>query len=167
MLVIIDHYDSFTYTIKNYFEYLNIKTIIIQYDDPHLDQIHQLQPTHIVLSPGPGCPQQATHTIKFIQQYYTKYPILGICLGHQCLLHAFGGKIVQAREIMHGKISKISHNNQGIFNNIPQKFTATRYHSLIIDNNTMPQDFIITAWTNDIHNHKIIMAVQHKQYPIF
>ena len=166
-LIIIDNYDSFTYTIKHYFETLKVSTEVIKNDDKRLKNVSDLHPTHIVLSPGPGHPDDAGYTIDVIKKYYKRYPILGICLGHQCIMQAFGGTIINADEIMHGKISKISHTGEGLFADLPNDFTVARYHSLVVDKDTIPAEFKLTGWTYDKAFKKVAMAFEHKKYPLF
>lgn len=166
-LIIIDNYDSFTYTIKNYFVTLGITTEVIKNDDARLKNLEELAPNYIVLSPGPGNPDNTGYTIDIINKYHTTYSILGICLGHQSIIQAFGGTIIHATEIMHGKQSKISHTGLGLFAGIPNEFCATRYHSLIADPATIPKEFMVTGWTYDSTGAKVVMAIQHKTYPLF
>jgi len=166
-LIIIDNYDSFTYTIKDYFDTLDIHTLVLKNDDEKVNTIEALQPDYIVLSPGPGNPNDAGYTLAVIKKYYKRYPILGVCLGHQCLVQEFGGNIIHATEIVHGKISTIFHNNEGLFANIPNQFNATRYHSLVADENTLPKQFKVTAWTYDAANAKVVMGLQHTLFPLF
>lgn len=166
-LILIDNYDSFTYTIKNYIETLQVETIVIKNDDAQLMNLEALDPTHILLSPGPGNPDEAGFTLDVIKKYHAVYPFLGVCLGHQCLIQAFGGKIIHANEIMHGKVSVMSHSGAGLFNGISQPFKIARYHSLVADKETMPDELFITGWTYDQTGQETIMAFQHKKMPIF
>ncbi|MCD6039654.1 MAG: trpG [Gammaproteobacteria bacterium] len=166
-LIIIDHYDSFTYTIKNYFDTLGAFTEIIKNDDARLENLEKLTPAALVLSPGPGHPSETGYTLEIIKKYHAIYPMLGICLGHQSLAYAFGGRIMYAPEIMHGKQSKIFHTSEGLFAGLPNEFSATRYHSLVVDPATLPKEFKITAWAYDKVKTKIIMAFQHQTYPLF
>ena len=138
-VLIIDHYDSFTQTIKSYFEVLGAVVHIVQYDSGRLDAALNFSPTHIVISPGPGAPSAVMPTECFIQNYYQQYPMLGICLGHQCLVSALGGEAIPASEIYHGKVSTIQHTNIGIFKGLPQTFDVTRYHSLVVTQHTLPK----------------------------
>ena len=166
-LIIIDNYDSFTHTIKNYFETLHVPTEIIKNDDPILKKLDELSPAFLVLSPGPGNPDDAGFTLDVIKQYYTQYPILGICLGHQCIAQAFGGRVIHASEVMHGKQSIIYHEQKGLFKGVPEQFTATRYHSLQVYSNCFPEELEITAWTYDNLNNNVIMGLQHRAYPLY
>ena len=166
-LLIIDHYDSFTYTIKAYFEVLNVQTEVIQHDDPILLNLERLAPTMLIFSPGPGHPVDARVAVNLIKKYYKYYPMLGICLGMQCMAHAFGGQVIQAREVVHGKQSLIHHNSTGLFACIPNIFSATRYHSLVVDPVTLPAVLRRTAWTFAANGDRIMMGFAHKKYPMF
>ncbi|MDF1678406.1 MAG: aminodeoxychorismate/anthranilate synthase component II [Legionellaceae bacterium] len=164
-VVLVDHYDSFTQLIKSYFEKHHIQVSVLQFDDVALQKLETLAPTHVVFSPGPGRPSQITQRI--ILEHYKTYPMLGVCLGHQCLIKAFGGKIVQAPEVCHGKQFHIYHTDEGLFHGIPQGFLATRYHSLTVAADCVPSDWVVTAWTNDTRGRKVVMGVQHQAYPLF
>ncbi len=164
-IVLIDHYDSFTQLIKSYFERRHLQVSVLQFDDVALQKLEILAPTHVVFSPGPGRPSQVTQRI--ILEHYKTYPMLGICLGHQCLIEAFGGSIVQASEICHGKQFKVYHTDDGLFHGIPQGFLATRYHSLAVEIDCVPSDWIVTAWTHDRQGGKVVMGVQHQAYSLF
>lgn len=166
-LVLIDNYDSFTYTIKHYLEVLQVEVEVIKHLDCRLLTLEKLKPHAIILSPGPGNPNQAGFTLSIIQQYYQYFPFLGICLGHQCLVQAFGGTIIPASQVMHGKISDIFHTAQGLLTCLPTPFKATRYHSLIAALDSMPEALSITAWTYDKNGKKVVMACQHTSYPLF
>jgi anthranilate synthase component 2 len=166
-LVLIDNYDSFTYTIKNYFESLGISTVVIRNDDLCLRDLESLNPSHLLLSPGPGNPDDSGFTLEIIKNHYKHYPILGICLGHQCIMQAFGGNIIHAPEVMHGKLSKLTHTGDGLFTNLPNDFNVMRYHSLIVDWEKVPPEFKISGWTLDSLGRKIVMAFHHKTYPLF
>lgn len=162
MLLLIDHYDSFTYNLVQYFQYLNQEVLVLQPHQISLDLIKKLDPQYLVLSPGPKSPDQTGITLEVIQAFYTHIPLLGICLGHQCLAQAFGGTIISAPEIMHGKTSAITHHYQGLFQNIPCGFQATRYHSLAVEVDSLPSCFSIDAWADTT-----IMAISHRRYPLF
>ncbi|WP_115707449.1 anthranilate synthase component II [Legionella sainthelensi] len=162
MLLIIDNYDSFTYNLVQYFQYLNQEVIVFTHDQISVTQIKKLNPSYLVISPGPKAPKDAGISMEVIYNFYQDIPILGVCLGHQCIAEVFGGKIISAPEIMHGKTSTIIHNHQGIFTNIPNQFKATRYHSLAVDKDSLPDFLSIDAWTDNT-----IMAISHRQYPIF
>ncbi len=166
MILLIDNYDSFTYNLFQYLQELNCNVRVVYNNQITLAEIKKLQPSHIIISPGPGRPEQAGITIALIQEFYQQIPILGVCLGHQAIAAAFGGKVVFAPEIMHGKTSWIHHRRQGIFANIPQPFMAMRYHSLVVDKNALPSQFMITAWTENCSGSHDIMAIQHSRYPL-
>jgi anthranilate synthase component 2 len=162
MLLLIDNYDSFTYNLVQYFEILGQDVLVRTHDTITIQQIKKMKPAYIVISPGPKAPEHAGISISAIQEFYRTIPILGVCLGHQCLAQAFGGTIISAAEIMHGGTSSILHHYQGLFKNIPNLFTATRYHSLAVDGQSLPACFSIDAWANET-----IMAISHRQYPLF
>ena len=163
MLLLIDNYDSFTYNLAQYFQMLQQEVVVKRNDAISLDDIAQMKPSHIVLSPGPGRPEQAGITLDVIEHYAGKLPILGVCLGHQAIALHYGASIIQAQQIMHGKTTKIMHNGQGLFKNLEQSLEVTRYHSLLIDPATLPAEFSVTATTPAGE----IMAIQHQQQPLY
>ncbi|MCP5245185.1 MAG: aminodeoxychorismate/anthranilate synthase component II [Burkholderiales bacterium] len=158
MLLMIDNYDSFTYNLVQYFSELGEDVEVYRNDEITVDRISQLSPDRIVISPGPCTPNEAGISLSVIQQFCEKTPVLGVCLGHQSIGQAFGGKIIHAKKLMHGKTSPIYHKNTGVFRDLPNPLTATRYHSLVIDRATLPDCLEITAWTEDDE----IMGVKHK-----
>lgn len=163
MILIIDNYDSFTQNLVQYVGELGFEMQISRNDEISLQDIENLNPSHIILSPGPGNPSNAGGILLNLIRYYAnKIPILGVCLGHQGIGYVYGGKIIQLTKPVHGKTSKIFHNAKDIFENLPSPFFATRYHSLIVDHNKLPQDLEITAWTEDGK----IMACRHKRYSL-
>lgn len=162
MLLMIDNYDSFTYNLVQYFGELGEEVAVFRNDEIELDEIEQLKPERIVISPGPCTPSKAGISIPLIERYHSRIPILGVCLGHQSIGQAFGGKIVHAKQVMHGKTSPIFHNNSGVFHGLPNPFHATRYHSLVIERETLPDCLEISAWTEDGE----IMGVRHKTLAI-
>ena len=162
MILLIDNYDSFTFNVKHYLLDLNEKVKVIRNDKINTIKIAKLKPKAIVISPGPCTPNEAGISLNIVSELHKDFPILGICLGHQAIGQAFGGKIIKCSEIMHGKVDKINHFGHPIFKNVEKEFKATRYHSLVIDRKTMPKDFLITAETNN----KIIMGIAHKKLPI-
>lgn len=164
MLLMIDNYDSFTYNLVQYFGELKTKMKVYRNDDISLGKIKKLRPSRIVISPGPGRPEGAGICVDIVKEFAGKLPILGVCLGHQCIGYAYGGKIIQAKRLMHGKTSEIVHDNKGIFNSLDNPFEATRYHSLVLDYKTLPDCLEVTAWTND--KDKEIMGVKHKNYQL-
>jgi anthranilate synthase component 2 len=167
MLLMIDNYDSFTYNLVQYFGELGADVVVHRNDQITVDEIEKLNPEYLVISPGPCTPNEAGISIEAIKHFAGKLPILGVCLGHQSIGQAFGGKIVHANEIMHGKTSLIHHNDSGVFTGISIPFEATRYHSLVIDKETIPDCLEVTAWTEK-ENGKMdeIMGVRHKEYNI-
>jgi len=156
-LLMVDNYDSFTYNIVQYFGELGADIEVFRNDEIDLEGIAQRKPDRLVISPGPCSPAEAGISVAAIQHFAGKLPILGVCLGHQSIGAAFGGKIVQAQELMHGKTSVIQTTQQGVFRNLPEKFTVNRYHSLAIERTSCPADLEITAWTDDGE----IMGVRH------
>ncbi|MBN3859144.1 anthranilate/aminodeoxychorismate synthase component II [Neisseriaceae bacterium PsAf] len=158
MLLLIDNYDSFTYNIVQYLSELGQDVLVKRNDEITCEEIEKLTPQYIVVGPGPCSPKEAGISIECIQRFTDKIPILGICLGHQSIGEAFGGKTIQAKEIMHGKNSWVHHKNIGIFENIPNPVNCTRYHSLVTDRNCLPECLEITAWTDD----QEIMGIKHK-----
>jgi anthranilate synthase component 2 len=167
MLLMIDNYDSFTYNLVQYFGELGATVQVFRNDQITVEQVASLAPRHIVISPGPCTPDQAGISIAAIQAFAGKIPLLGVCLGHQGIGQAFGGKIVRAQQIMHGKTSLIYHQGQGLFKNLPCPFTATRYHSLVIERHSLPSCLQITAWTETAEGEmEEIMGVQHQSLPI-
>ena len=163
MILVIDNYDSFTYNLVQYLGEMNMELTVMRNDKITTDEIARIKPEAIVISPGPGTPNDAGVSVSLIKTFHKSIPILGVCLGHQAIGEAFGGNVVKAPSVVHGKTSEILHEGKGIFNSIPNKFQATRYHSLIIAPNTLPQELEVTARTSD----GVIMGVQHKQYPVF
>ncbi len=159
MILVLDNYDSFTYNLVQYLGELGQDIEIFRNDAISLDAIQGLKPSHIVLSPGPGRPEEAGIMIDLIKRYAGKIPILGVCLGHQAICQAFGGKIVRAKRLMHGKTSDILHDQKGVFAGMPQKFKATRYHSLLAEPSTIKYKFIISAKTAQGE----VMGVRHKK----
>ncbi len=158
MLLMIDNYDSFTYNLVQYFAELGADVVVYRNDEIGVEQIAEINPDHLVISPGPCTPTEAGISVAAIQRFAGKIPILGVCLGHQSIGQAFGGKIIHARQLMHGKTSLIHHHGNSVFTGLPTPFTATRYHSLVIERATLPDCLEITAWTDDGE----IMGVRHK-----
>ncbi|TSA49639.1 MAG: aminodeoxychorismate/anthranilate synthase component II [Nitrosomonadales bacterium] len=158
MLLMIDNYDSFTYNLVQYFGELGQEVRVCRNDEITLDEVAQLKPQYIVISPGPCTPNEAGVSVPVIKQFAGKIPLLGVCLGHQSIGQAFGGNIIHAKQLMHGKTSMVTHRDIGVFHGLPNPFQATRYHSLVIDRATLPDCLEVTAWTDDDE----IMGVRHK-----
>ncbi|MDT8311444.1 MAG: aminodeoxychorismate synthase component II [Methylophaga sp.] len=167
MLLMIDNYDSFTYNLVQYFAELGTEVEVKRNDQLNIADIEKFNPAQIVISPGPCTPNEAGVSLEVIQYFAGKKPILGVCLGHQAIGQAFGGQIVHAREIMHGKTSPVFHHNIGVFKDLNNPLQATRYHSLVIKKDTLPDCFEVTAWTqNADDNIDEIMGIRHKTLPI-
>jgi len=162
MLLMIDNYDSFTYNLVQYFGELGEDVKVVRNDELTVDQIEAMKPDHIVLSPGPCTPNEAGVSLPVIERFKARTPILGVCLGHQAIGQAFGGKVVHAKTLMHGKVSRIHHEGRGVFRGLPTPYEATRYHSLAIERETCPADLEVTAWTEDGE----IMGVRHRSLPV-
>ena len=163
MLLMIDNYDSFTYNLVQYFLELGEEVKVIRNDKLTLDDIEDLAPERLVISPGPRTPKEAGISVAAIQRFSGKIPLLGICLGHQAITEAFGGKVVRADRLMHGKTSPIFHDGSGLYQNLPDPFTATRYHSLLAERESFPDSLKITAWTEEGE----IMGLQHCELPVW
>jgi len=162
MLLMIDNYDSFTFNLVQYFGELGADVQVFRNDEISIDEMERLNPDHLVISPGPCTPHEAGISVDAIKHFAGKLPILGVCLGHQSIGQAFGGRIVHAREIMHGKTSMMHHANVGVFTGLTNPFEATRYHSLVIERASLPDCLEITAWTERDGGMDEIMAVRHK-----
>ena len=167
MLLMIDNYDSFTYNVVQYFGELGADVKVVRNDEITIEEIEKLNPDQLVISPGPCTPNEAGISVKAIKHFAGKLPILGICLGHQSIAAAFGGNIIRAGKVMHGKTSDVYHEDKGVFNHLNKPFIATRYHSLVIEQETLPDCLEITSWTNNEDGSmEEIMGVQHKTLPI-
>ncbi|RLB09710.1 MAG: anthranilate/aminodeoxychorismate synthase component II [Deltaproteobacteria bacterium] len=162
MILMIDNYDSFTYNLVQALAALGKEIVVYRNDQISIDEIEKLKPACIVISPGPGTPSKAGISVELIKRFASKIPILGVCLGHQAIAEAFGGKIVRAPRIMHGKTSLIYHDGKTIYKGLPNPFEAVRYHSLIVEKKSLPSCFEISAWT-DMDE---IMGIRHKEYPV-
>jgi anthranilate synthase/aminodeoxychorismate synthase-like glutamine amidotransferase len=158
----IDNYDSFTYNLVQYLGVLGAEVEVRRNDKVTLDEIETMKPERIVISPGPGIPQSAGITISMIERFHPKVPILGVCLGHQAIGAAFGGRVLHAARIMHGKTSEISHDSKGVFSDLPDPITATRYHSLAVERESLPSCLEVSAEAEDGE----IMGLRHRQYPV-
>lgn len=163
MLLMIDNYDSFTYNIVQYLGELGSRVVVQRNDEIEIDEIESLAPSHIVISPGPCTPNEAGISMQVVERFAGTVPILGICLGHQSIGQVYGGRIVRARSVMHGKTSMIHHKHEGVFENLESPFEATRYHSLVIEKETLPECLELTAWTeSDDGEVDQIMGVRHR-----
>jgi anthranilate synthase/aminodeoxychorismate synthase-like glutamine amidotransferase len=166
MVFVLDNYDSFTYNLVQYLGELGAEVVVRRNDQVTVGEVEAMHPDRIVISPGPCTPQEAGISIDLFRHFAGKLPILGVCLGHQALGAAFGGKVVRAPHLMHGKTSPVSHDNRTIFKNLESPFTATRYHSLIVQEKDLPADLEISAWTTEPDGSKTIMGLRHKKFPV-
>ncbi|CRY81707.1 aminodeoxychorismate synthase component II [Yersinia intermedia] len=166
MLLLIDNYDSFTYNLYQYFCELGAEVVVKRNDEVQLADIEKLSPSHLVISPGPCTPNEAGISLAAISHFAGKVPILGVCLGHQALGQAFGARVVRARQVMHGKTTAICHNGQGVFQGLNQPLTVTRYHSLVIATDSLPDCFELTAWTEHEGVMDEIMGIRHRALPL-
>lgn len=162
MILMIDNYDSFTFNLVQYLGELGAEIKVYRNDKISISEIEKMTPDHIVISPGPCTPNEAGVSMDVIRHFAGEIPVLGVCLGHQSIGQVFGGKVIRAKELMHGKTSEVKHDGQTIFAGVPKTFTATRYHSLIVDKDTLPDCLEISALTED----GVIMGIRHKDYPV-
>ncbi|MEQ8153956.1 MAG: aminodeoxychorismate/anthranilate synthase component II [Clostridiaceae bacterium] len=163
MFVLIDNFDSFTYNLVRYFEELGQEIKVFRADKVDIDEVCSMNPQGIIISPGPKSPKEAENSLKTISEFKGKLPILGVCLGHQCIGYFFGAKIVKGEEPVHGKISKVYHNGSGIFKDLKSPYNITRYHSLVVEKESLPESLEITAWTAD----GVVMGIEHKEFPVY
>lgn len=166
MLLMIDNYDSFTFNLVQYLAELGCKVDVRRNDAVTVDEVEGLAPSHIVISPGPCTPDEAGVSVALVERFAGRIPLLGVCLGHQAIGQAFGGRIVHARRVMHGKTSRVRHDGRGAFAGLPQGFTATRYHSLVVDPASVPDCLEVTAWTDDGDGEDEIMGVRHREHRV-
>jgi len=167
MLLMIDNYDSFTFNLVQYLGELGVDVRVYRNDGIRLEEVADLDPEQIVISPGPCTPNEAGISVPLIREFAGRIPILGVCLGHQSIGQAFGGRIVKAREVMHGKTSTIFHSGQGVFMGLEVPFQATRYHSLVVEESSLPPCLEVTAWTQkEVGTRDEIMGVRHRDYPV-
>ena len=168
MILVIDNYDSFTYNLVQRLGEIDasLDIQVRRNDKVTIDQIEQLAPSHLIISPGPCTPSEAGISVQTVQQLMGTLPILGVCLGHQAIAQATGASIVRARQLMHGKTDQIHHDDQGLFTGLPNPFTATRYHSLAIDAETLSDDFTVSAWAEEPDGRREIMAIRHHEYQL-
>lgn len=167
MLLMIDNYDSFTFNLVQYLQMLGAEVQVVRNDAMRVEQIAALNPSHIVVSPGPKTPNEAGVSLEAIRQLGSTIPLFGVCLGHQSIGQVYGGDVIRAGNIMHGKTSPIRHEGKGVFAGLPDRYEATRYHSLVVDKNTLPAELEITAWTENADGSmEEIMGLRHRQHPV-
>jgi anthranilate synthase/aminodeoxychorismate synthase-like glutamine amidotransferase len=166
VVFVLDNYDSFTYNLVQYLGELGAKVEVRRNDEIGIGEIEAMRPERIVVSPGPCTPQDAGISIELIRHFAGKVPVLGVCLGHQAMGAAFGGEVVRAKNLMHGKTSRVEHDGKTIFRGVASPMTATRYHSLIVSENELPSDLEVSAWTRDQDGTRVIMGLRHKRFPV-
>ncbi len=166
MVFVLDNYDSFTYNLVQYLGELGAETVVRRNDEVTVDDIEQMRPERIVISPGPCTPQDAGISIELIRRLAGKIPLLGVCLGHQAIGAAFGGQVVRAKHLMHGKTSLVEHDGRTIFHGLPSPLTATRYHSLVVSEDKLPRELEITARATESDGSRTIMGLRHRKYPL-
>ena len=166
MVFVLDNYDSFTYNLVQYLGELGAQVEVRRNDQVTVGEVEAMRPERIVVSPGPCTPQEAGISIDLIRHFAGKVPVLGVCLGHQALGAAFGGKVIRAKNLMHGKTSQVDHDGKTIFRGLPSPMTATRYHSLIVAEEELPAELEISAWTHDSDGTRVIMGLRHRQFPV-
>jgi anthranilate synthase/aminodeoxychorismate synthase-like glutamine amidotransferase len=166
MVLVLDNYDSFTYNLVQYLGELGCEVAVRRNDQVTVEEIEALHPDRIVISPGPCTPQEAGISIDLVRHFTGKLPILGVCLGHQAMAAAFGGSVVRASNLMHGKTSEVTHDGRSVFKNLKKPFTATRYHSLIVEEKDLPAEFEVSAWTTEPDGSRTIMGMRHKKFPV-
>jgi anthranilate synthase/aminodeoxychorismate synthase-like glutamine amidotransferase len=160
MILLIDNYDSFTYNLYQYLCELGAKVVVRRNDEASPEAVARLKPEKIVISPGPGRPEEAGFIIDVLREFGPRLPILGVCLGHQAMAQAFGGKVVRAASLMHGKSSRILHDGKGLYRGVADRFEAARYHSLVVDRKTLPREFVVSSRTED----GVVMGIRHRRY---
>ncbi|MGI2259170.1 anthranilate synthase component II [Shewanella sp. GXUN23E] len=165
MLLMIDNYDSFTFNLVQYFQQLGQEILVRRNDDISIAEIRRLNPSHLVISPGPCSPDQAGLSLEAINTFAGEIPLLGVCLGHQAIGQVFGSRVIRAKRVMHGKTSAINHNSQGVFHGLANPLTVTRYHSLLLDE--VPDGFSLDAWYDDPVHGREIMGIRHRQMPVY
>jgi len=166
MVFVLDNYDSFTYNLVQYLGELGADVVVRRNDQITVGEVEAMHPERILISPGPCTPQEAGISMELFRHFSGKLPILGVCLGHQALGAAFGGKVIRAPHLMHGKTSQVTHDGKTVFNNLKSPFTATRYHSLIVEEKTLPSDLEVSAWTTESDGTKTIMGLRHRNCPV-
>ena len=166
MIFVLDNYDSFTYNLVQYLGEMGQEVVVRRNDQVTTAEIGAMSPERILISPGPCTPEDAGISIQLIKHFAGKVPLLGVCLGHQAMGAAFGGDVVRAKNLMHGKTSMVEHDGRTIFQNVPSPMQATRYHSLIVKESTLPKELEISAYTNDADGNRVIMGLRHRRYPV-
>jgi anthranilate synthase/aminodeoxychorismate synthase-like glutamine amidotransferase len=166
VVFVLDNYDSFTYNLVQYLGEMGARIEVRRNDDVTIAQIEEMHPDRILISPGPCTPQEAGISVELIRHFAGKVPLLGVCLGHQAIGAAFGGEVVRAKNLMHGKTSKVEHDGKTIFQGLASPMTATRYHSLVVSEKNLPADLEVSAWTSDKDGTRVIMGLRHKNFPI-
>ncbi len=166
MVFVLDNYDSFTYNLVQYLGELGAEVEVRRNDQVTVTEIENMRPERIVVSPGPCTPQEAGISIELIRHFAGKVPVLGVCLGHQALGAAFSGRVVRAKNLMHGKTSQVEHDGRTIFRGVPSPMTATRYHSLIVAEDGLPAELEVSAWTHDTDGTRVIMGLRHRKFPV-
>jgi anthranilate synthase/aminodeoxychorismate synthase-like glutamine amidotransferase len=166
MVFVLDNYDSFTYNLVQYLGELGAEVEVRRNDQVTIAEVEAMHPERIVVSPGPCTPEEAGISIDLIRHFTGKAPVLGVCLGHQALGAAFGGKVIRAKTLMHGKTSQVEHDGKTIFRGLPSPMTATRYHSLIVAEDELPAELEVSAWTRDRDGMRVIMGLRHRQFPV-
>jgi len=166
MVFVLDNYDSFTYNLVQYLGELGAEVVVRRNDQATVAEVEEMKPERIVLSPGPCTPYEAGISIELTRHFADKVPVLGVCLGHQAIGAAFGGRISRAKYLMHGKTSQVQHDGKTIFRALPSPITATRYHSLIVEENGLPSELEVSAWTTDRDGNRVIMGLRHRKFPV-
>jgi anthranilate synthase/aminodeoxychorismate synthase-like glutamine amidotransferase len=166
MVFVLDNYDSFTYNLVQYLGELGAEVVVRRNDQVTVTEIEEMRPERIVVSPGPCTPQEAGISIELIRHFAGKVPVLGVCLGHQALGAAFGGRVVRAKNLMHGKTSEVKHDGKTIFRGLPSPMTATRYHSLVVSEEGLPEELEVSGWTTEKDGTRVIMGLRHKKFPV-
>jgi len=166
MVFVLDNYDSFTYNLVQYLGEMGAEVVVRRNDQVTVDEIKRMRPERIVISPGPCTPREAGISIELVRHFAGRVPVLGVCLGHQAIAAAFGGEIVRARQLMHGKTSQVFHDNRTIFQGLGMPITATRYHSLIVSEKTLPAELEVSAYTKDADGSRTIMGLRHRQFAV-
>ena len=166
MVFVLDNYDSFTYNLVQYLGELGAEVVVRRNDQVTVADVERMRPDRIVISPGPCTPAEAGISVELVRKLAGKIPVLGVCLGHQAIGAAFGGKIIRAPQLMHGKTSEVIHDNKTIFRGLPMPLTATRYHSLIVEEKSLPEELEVSAWTSDGPASRTIMGLRHKKFPV-